>query len=97
MSEETYKVEVKTADKMWAGTDDNVKISLYGPVDSSGVKKDTGFMLLDKSGRNDLERGDTNKFEFKARILQEIESCSILKDGRDDWNLEFIKEMISDT
>ena len=76
---------------MWAGTDDNVKISLSGPL--GGVTRDTGLIKLDGKG-DDHERGDLCRYVSPAMNLEKLETCTVVKDGRDDWNLETIKGMI---
>ena len=51
---------MKTVDKLWAGTDDTVQISMSGSV--SAETKDTGKMKLDAKGKNDNERGDLSQY-----------------------------------
>ena len=58
-----YKVEVVTSDKLWAGTDDTVKINL------KGTKGTSEFRKLDNSWKNDFERGTTSKFELELADL----------------------------
>ena len=90
-----FDIEVKTADKLWAGTDDTVQISMSGPI--SGLTKNTGMITLHNKGVNDHERGDLCKFEidYCRYQFEEIESLTVLKNGRDDWNLEWIKVIVS--
>merc|ERR1712168_312000 len=87
----SFDVEVKTADKLWAGTDDTVKISMSGPI--CGVTQDTGMIALDATGVNDHERGDLCKYHIAKcpYPFEKIESLTVLKNGKDDWNLEYIK------
>ena len=91
----TFKVEVQTADKRFAGTDDTVKISMSGPV--SGVTRDTGKLKLDGTGVNDHERGDLCKYVIEKipYDLEKIESLTVYKNGIDDWALDYIKGMVS--
>merc|ERR1711953_955976 len=91
MTGKAFHIEVQTADKMWAGTDDDVQISMSGPI--SGVTKDTGMMKLDAQGVNDHERGDLCKYviEKSPYPLEKIDSLTVLKNGIDDWNLDYIK------
>ena len=91
----SLKIEVQTADKRFAGTDDTVKISMSGPV--SGVTRDTGKLILDGAGVNDHERGNLCKYliEKSPYPLEKIESLTVLKNGNDDWNLDYIKGMVS--
>merc|ERR1711931_154837 len=87
----TFHVEVKTDDKMWAGTDDTVKISMSGPV--AGVTRDTGKLKLDRKGINDHERGDESIYVIEKipYDLEKIESLTVYKNGIDDWALDYIK------
>ena len=91
----SFDVEVKTADKLWAGTDDTVKISMSGP--NCGVTQDTGMIALDEAGVNDHERGDLCKYHIAKYpySFEKIDSLTVLKNGKDDWNLEYIKGMVS--
>ena len=95
MTGKAFHIEVQTANKLWAGTDDDVQISMSGPI--SGVTKDTGMMKLDAKGVNDHERGDLCKYviEKSPYPLEKIDSLTVLKNGNDDWNLEYIKGMVS--
>ena len=98
MQTKVFDIEVKTKDKIWAGTDNTVQISMSGPV--SGSTKNTGMITLDKKGVNDHERGDLCTFEIGDSIPNRfqfalIENLTVLKHGSDDWNLEWIKEIIS--
>jgi len=91
MTGKAFHIEVQTADEGWAGTDNTVQISMAGPV--SGVTKDTGMMELDKKGVNDHERGNLDKYviEKSPYPLEKIDSLTVLKNGNDDWNLDYIK------
>ena len=53
------------------------------------------YWVLNDPTRNDHERNELCKFQAQGVDLEEILSCSILKDGRDDWELEYIKGKIS--
>ena len=55
----------------------------------------SGFWVLNDPTHNDHERGELCKFQAHAVDLEEIKTCTILKDGRDDWELEYIKGKIS--
>merc|ERR1719204_153100 len=82
---------------MWAGTDDTVKMSLSGMVQGNFVREISSsidgnpYWVLNDPTRNDHERNELCKFLAQGVDLEEILSCSILKDGRDDWELEYIK------
>ena len=90
-----FDIEVKTADELHAGTDDDVQISMVGPV--SGVTKDTGMLTLAKPWFNDHERGDLCKYQIVQcrNPLEKIESLTVLKNGIDNWHLEYIKGRVS--
>jgi len=81
----TYTVEVTTTDKMWAGTDDNVKINLTGAMGRSEPRK------LSNKYKNNFERGNTDKFELKLASLGELTSCALRKSGHDDWMCSSVK------
>ena len=90
----TFRVDVKTRNKWFAGTDDTVKISISGPV--LGETIETGKIKLDEKGVDDHERGDLNHYEFEHDYeFEKIESLTVYKDGSDDWNLDYIKGMVS--
>ena len=55
-------IKVQTADKWYAGTDDDVEVSMSGTV--SGETNHTGKLPLDEKNRNDHEKGDMNVFWF---------------------------------
>ena len=62
-----YSIHVKTSDKLYSGTDNDIYITLSGEKD--GRKKNTGEFLLDKSGRNDFERNQIDDFRIPATAL----------------------------
>ena len=62
-----YNIHVKTSDKLYSGTDNDIYITLSGEKD--GRKKNTGEFLLDKSGRNDFERNQVDDFRVPATAL----------------------------
>ena len=95
MTGKAFHIEVQTANKLWAGTDDDVQISMSGPI--SGVTKDTGMMKLDAKGVNDHERGDLCKYQIAQcqYPLEKIDNLAVLKNGIDNWHLEYIKGRVS--
>lgn len=86
-----FRIEVKMADKLWTGTE----ISMSGPI--SGETKSTGMMKLDAKRENDHERGNLYKYVIVKcpEPLEIIESLTVSKKGMDDWNLDYIKGMVS--
>ena len=62
-----YNIHVKTSDKLYSGTDNDIYITLSGEKD--GRQKNTGEFLLDKSGRNDFERNQIDDFRIPATAL----------------------------
>lgn len=85
-----YDIEVKTADKMWAGTDNTVSLNLTGST--RGHTIDTGMLTLDASNRNDHERGQTCRYQYPAVEFEKLLTCQVVKTGltEDDWELETI-------
>jgi len=55
----------------------------------------SGFWVLNDPTHNDHERGELCKFQARGLDLENIVLCTILKDGRDDWELDYIKGKIS--
>ena len=86
-----YQIDVKTADKLWAGTDNTVSLNLTG-LTADGIKLDSGLMKLDASNRNDHERGQTCHYEYPAVDFEKLLTCQVLKEGsiEDDWQLETV-------
>ena len=95
MTRITFDIEVKTTNKRKAGTDNTVKISMSGPV--SGVTKNTGMIELAQSGFDDHERGDLCKYQIAQcqYPLEKIDNLAVLKNGIDNWHLEYIKGRVS--
>ena len=86
-----YFIEVKTADNQKAGN--NVMISLSGTKNE--IPCETALMKLENPSCNDDEHSDLWKFRLESEVMDEILSCTILKDGRDQLELDFIKGTIS--
>ena len=84
---EIYSIRVKTTDKLYAGTDNDVYINVKGvtTVERDGVKTEkpveTGEFLLDKSGRNDFERGNTDSFRIPAKAVGRVTNVIIRHRG----------------
>ena len=95
MTGQAFRIKVQTADKLWAGTNDTVEVSMSGTV--SGEKKDTGKLTLDGKRRDDHERGEKclYLFEKSPHLFEKIESLTVFKNGIDDWNLDFIEGIVS--
>ena len=73
-----YKVSVITGDRLGAGTDANVSITIFGD------KGDSGSVKLDSSG-NDFERNQIDEYGVPVPDLGELQKIRI---GHDDggWN-----------
>ena len=95
MTRKAFFIKVQTADKLWAGTNATVEVSMSGTV--SGEKKDTGILTLDGKRRDDHERGDKclYLFEKSPHLFEKIESLTVFKNGIDDCNLDFIEGILS--
>ena len=57
---DVYTIEVKTSNKLFAGTDNDVYINVQG------TKGQTQFRKLSNKYHNDFEQGKTDSFEIKA-------------------------------
>ncbi|HET9057270.1 MAG TPA: PLAT/LH2 domain-containing protein [Chitinophagaceae bacterium] len=85
------EVKITTADVSWAGTDDDVTLTLAGRS-----------WNLDNPGSNDFERGDTNTFRLDPRTsfyVSDIHSIRISKssDGiAGGWKLKGVKLIVND-
>ena len=73
-----YKISVVTGDRLGAGTDSNVSITIFGDLG------DSGSVRLDSSG-NDFERNQTDSYGIPVPDLGELTKIRI---GHDDsgWN-----------
>lgn len=80
-------ITIKTADKLYAGTDDNV---YFGLVLNTGKVLE---VLLDKKGYNDFERGSKDTYTFalpRTVMYSEISHIQLRKDYikiDDDWTI----------
>merc|ERR1712156_1082089 len=82
---DTWEVYVRTSNIEYANVDDSdVYIELYGSAGASGP------LLLDASGRDDLERGHTDKFTFTFSDVGEVDRLRVWLDGTDGWHGEDI-------
>lgn len=82
-----YEIKVKTGDVHWAGTGARVFIKLYGD-------RETEFIKLDNTSRDDFERGNTDTFNTTNIDVGEIEKVEIKHDNTGDnpgWFLEKIE------
>jgi hypothetical protein len=86
----TLTVKISTADESWAGTDDDVSITLGGHT-----------WDLDNSGHNDFERGNTDTFELDPKTglhISDITSVRISKssDGfAGGWKLKGVQIIVN--
>ena len=58
-----YQVLVKTANDYWSGTDDKIFIKLVGLIESDWIE------LIEPSGSDYFEKGNTDKMEVKHSNL----------------------------
>ncbi|KAL9973900.1 hypothetical protein ACROYT_G020408 [Oculina patagonica] len=78
-----YRVAVTTADELWAGTDADVFIQIFGK------KGNTSAVELTKSG-NLFERGDTDEFILVENAVGSLTKVGIKRNENgifDDWKL----------
>ena len=89
---EIYTIRIKTTDKLYAGTDNDVYINIKGFP--NGKLCETGEFILDKTGRNDFERGNTDSFRVPAKSVGKITEAILTKKKtitHDDWHLEWVE------
>ena len=65
MSLRDYSIRITTASKMFAGTNGEVKIQIFGE------HNETKQRILDNAWHDDFERGKTDSFEIKSIELGE--------------------------
>ena len=85
-------VTVKTADELYAGTDNDLYFTTEYYIYNNQVEKDE--RCLDTAGHNDFERNDIDTFEiyFKTPIEKEdLKRFTLTKVGKDDWVCDWIK------
>ena len=63
MADRDYTIEVKTANKWLAGTDDDVFIKIDGGMGT------TGKIKLDNVMKNDFEKGNIDRFKYTFKNL----------------------------
>jgi hypothetical protein len=83
-------VTIKTVDELFAGTDNDIFIKLYG--NTGDVSEE--FCLNDLIRGNDFERGNTDVVTFDVgKDLGDIVKIDLRFDDRrnDDWGLEWVK------
>ena len=88
---DAVKVSIKTADKWWAGTNDDIffKIFYAGENNKSYYIKTE----LDTSWHDDFERGDTDTFIIKlpkSIPLKKFSHFELYKKGSDDWTIKSV-------
>ena len=80
-----YNVKVITADEKRAGTDANVKLTIYGSLGDSGQR------ALEKRWRDLFERGQTDDFEIECIDLGKSFKLGVSKLSYSKGDLERIK------
>jgi len=74
-----FKVRIKTSNKWWSGTNDNVHIQLLGENGPSGWKH------IDKWWHDDFERGSSAWYSFRSKNKMYPHKVCFKKDGSDGW------------
>jgi len=85
MADRDYIIEVKTANKWLAGTDDDVFIKIDGDMGT------TGKIKLDNVMKNDFEKGKLDQFKYTFKNLGEITGVELSKIGSDDWKCDYVR------
>ncbi|RTG90643.1 uncharacterized protein DC041_0002340 [Schistosoma bovis] len=86
----TYEVRIITGDKVYAGTDASVYITLFGENGDSGERKLTKSL----THRNKFERGQTDVFQLEIVDLGKINKVRIRHDNsgvNPSWYLSIIE------
>ncbi|PAA79474.1 hypothetical protein BOX15_Mlig008366g2 [Macrostomum lignano] len=89
LSELVYEVRVQTGDKLGAGTDANVFLTLFGSEADSGERE----LSSSETHRNKFERKNEDIFKLKAVDLGELRKVKIRHDdkgGGADWYLDHV-------
>merc|ERR1712126_294532 len=84
MSEIIYKIEIKTTDKLCAGTDNDVYLQV------TGKENKIDFQKMNNKWKNDFERNSLSTFEIAAPPMGDIESIVLKKAGLDDWLCDYV-------
>jgi len=74
-----FKVRIKTSNKWWSGTNDNVHIQLLGENGPSGWKH------IDKWWHDDFERGSSAWYSLRSKNKMYPHKVCFKKDGSDGW------------
>ena len=85
-------VTIKTANKLFAGTDNDVFFKAIYLDDKN--KENSIRVSLDTSWHNDFERGDTDTFRvaFKTPVSRKkLSRFELNKKGSDDWTIDWVK------
>jgi hypothetical protein len=90
-----YTVTVKTADKAFAGTDDNITLVLFGNANEATIGLTTNISVIPdgqtKKNSNLFEKAQTDVFKFQTPDLgTSLQKIRIKSDGTDAWNIESI-------
>ena len=92
----SYKIQVKTSDKLGAGTDANVKLKLTGENGESSE-----WALVKSETYDDpFERDHIDEFTFEGKVnLGELFVCRIWHDNsgfKSGWHLEYVRVLQGD-
>ncbi|CAG5091296.1 Oidioi.mRNA.OKI2018_I69.PAR.g12956.t1.cds [Oikopleura dioica] len=82
-----YKIVVKTGNTKKAGTDADIKIQLIGETGQ------TTPTTIDKSLRNDFQKGELDEFDVEMEDIGKPLLCKILIDDKGispDWYVDFV-------
>ena len=83
-----YSIEIQVAGEF--PSNDNLMLSLSG--NKNGSPCDSPLTRLVEPSQ---ENQNSRKYELETVLLDDILSCTVLKDGGDDFNLKCIKGRIS--
>ena len=74
----TLRLDVKTIDQQYSGTDDNVYAAVFRASEKGSLLEQIASKLLDNSLNNDLECGDLNTFYIDLPIEMPLDEIEIV-------------------
>lgn len=92
---EKLMVTIKTSNKRWSGTNDDVYFEVYY-MEHQGDKAEKKCFryYLDTSWHDDFERGDTDSFHIKLKKkirTSDLVAFRLYKKGSDDWYVDSVR------
>ncbi len=86
-----YNFEIKTGDIMYAGTDSNIFLTLYGETGQLNEQRLNGYISGNAFERNDTNRFSINYGDADVGRIYKITMHSDCKYGGSDWYASYVK------